>query len=175
MVVENLLDWSQVQTGMIEFNPKKLALNTLIKENVELNKNAALHKNISLSFDSNELIEVEADRNMIDTIVRNLLTNAIKFTDKHGEIKVKMKKYPQKAEVSIIDSGIGIPNNIKEKLFKINRKVTQRGTENEMGTGLGLLLCSEFIRKHQGEIWVESEIGKGSTFKFSLPLESMKN
>jgi len=174
-LLENLLDWSQVQTGMIEFNPKKLALNTLIKENVELNKNAALHKNISLSFDSNELIEVEADKNMIDTIVRNLLTNAIKFTDKHGEIKVKMKKYPQKAEVSIIDSGIGIPNNIKEKLFKINGKVTQRGTENEMGTGLGLLLCGEFIRKHQGEIWVESEIGKGSTFKFSLPLESMKN
>lgn len=174
-LLENLLDWSQVQTGAIEFNPKKLVLNTLIKDNVELNKNAALRKSISISFDSNEFIEVEADKNMIDTIVRNLLTNAIKFTAKNGEIKVKIKKYPQKAEVSIMDTGVGISDKIKEKLFQINGKVTQRGTEDEIGTGLGLLLCSEFVKKHQGEIWVESEFGKGSTFKFSLPLESMKN
>lgn len=174
-LLENLLGWSQVQTGMIEFNPKKIALNALIEDNLELNKNAALNKNIRLMFDSDEFIEVEADKNMIDTIVRNLLTNAIKFTDKHGQIQVKMKKQAQKAEISVIDSGVGIPNNIKEKLFKINGRVTQKGTENEIGTGLGLLLCSEFIKKHQGEIWVESEIGKGSTFKFSLPLASMKN
>ena len=174
-LLENLLDWSRVQTGMIEYSPKKIALNTLIKENIELNKNTALNKNITLSFESTELIEVEADKNMIDTIVRNLLTNAIKFTDKHGEITVKMQKHPQKAEISITDSGIGIPDNIKEKLFKINGNVSQRGTENETGSGLGLLLCSEFIKKHKGEIWAESEAGKGSTFKFSLPLEAIKN
>lgn len=146
-LLENLLEWSQVQTGMIEYSPKKLLLNALIKENVELNKNAALNKNIALSFESTELIEVEADKNMIDTIVRNLLTNAIKFTDKHGKITVDMQKHPQKAEISITDSGIGIPDKIKDKLFKINGKVSQRGTENESGTGLGLLLCSEFIKK----------------------------
>lgn len=174
-LLENLLDWSQVQTGMIEYSPKKVALNTLIKENIELNLNTAINKNIELSFESNELIEVEADKNMVDTIVRNLLTNAIKFTSKNGEIRIKMKRYPEKVEISIKDSGIGIPDNIKEKLFKINGKVTQRGTENESGTGLGLLLCSEFIKKHQGEIWAESEPGKGSTFKFTLPLETMKN
>lgn len=174
-LLENLLDWSKVQTGMIEFSPKRILLNTLIKENVELNKNAALNKNISLSFESSELIEVEADKNMIDTIVRNLLTNAIKFTDKHGEITVKFKKKHQKVEISIADNGIGIPDNIKDKLFKINGKVTQRGTENESGSGLGLLLCSEFIKMHQGKIWTESEHGKGSTFKFTLPLEIMKN
>lgn len=174
-LLENLLDWSQVQTGMIEYSPKKIVLNTLISENVELNKNAALNKNIALSFETAEFIEIQADKNMIDTIVRNLLTNAIKFTQRNGEIIVKMKKNAQVAEVSIADSGIGIPENIKEKLFKINGKVSQKGTENEIGTGLGLLLCSEFIRKHQGEIWAESEPGKGSTFKFTLPLETMKN
>jgi two-component system sensor histidine kinase/response regulator len=174
-LLENLLDWSKVQTGMIEFSPKRIIINTLIKENVELNKNAALNKNISLSFESSELIEVEIDKNMIDTIVRNLLTNAIKFTDKHGEITVRIKKKNQKVEISITDNGIGIPDNIKEKLFKINGKVSQKGTENESGSGLGLLLCSEFIKMHQGKIWTESEPGKGSTFKFTLPLEIIKN
>ncbi|MFA9188928.1 HAMP domain-containing sensor histidine kinase [Flavobacterium sp. FBOR7N2.3] len=174
-LLENLLDWSQVQTGMIEYNPKKVALSELIKENIELNKNAALNKNIALSFESTEFIEVEADKNMIDTIVRNLLTNAIKFTNKNGEIKVKMYKESKKAVVSITDSGIGIPDDIKEKLFKTNGKVTQKGTEDELGTGLGLLLCSEFVKKHKGEIWAESEPGKGSTFKFTLPLEIKKN
>ena len=168
-LLENLLDWSQVQTGMIEYSPNKIALNTLIKENIELNKNAALNKNITLSFESAEFIEVEADKNMIDTIVRNLLTNAIKFTNKNGEIKVRMRKGPKKAVISITDSGIGIPDDIKERLFKTNGKVTQKGTEDELGTGLGLLLCSEFVKKHKGEIWVESELGKGSTFKFTLP------
>ncbi|MDN3673517.1 HAMP domain-containing sensor histidine kinase [Flavobacterium branchiarum] len=169
-LLENLLDWSKVQTGMIEFSPKKIMLNTLIMENIELNKNAALNKNISLSFESSELIEVEVDKNMIDTIVRNLLTNAIKFTDKHGEITVRFEKKHQKVAISITDNGIGIPDDIKENLFKINEKVTQRGTENERGSGLGLLLCSQFIKMHQGEIWIESEPGKGSTFKFTLPL-----
>lgn len=111
---------------------------------------------------------------MIDAIVRNLLANAIKFTDKQGEITIKMRKKVQKVEISISDNGIGIPDHIKVKLFKINGKVTQKGTENESGSGLGLLLCNEFIKKHQGKIWVESEIGKGSTFKFILPLEATK-
>lgn len=173
-LLENLLDWSKVQTGMIEFSPKKIMLNTLIMENIELNKNAALNKNISLSFESSELIEVEVDKNMIDTIVRNLLTNAIKFTDKHGEITVRFENKHQKVAISITDNGIGIPDDIKENLFKINGKVTQRGTENERGSGLGLLLCSEFIKMHQGEIWIESEPGKGSTFKFTLPLVIVK-
>lgn len=174
-LLENLLDWSQVQTGLIEFNPKKITLNTLIKENIELNKHSALNKNISLSFESTELIELEADKNMIDTIMRNLLANAIKFTDREGEIKVKIQKHPLKAEIAITDNGIGIPASIKEKLFKINKNVIQKGTNNETGTGLGLMLCSEFIKKHQGEIWAESETGKGSSFKFSLPLKSLKN
>jgi len=170
-LLENLLDWSRVQTGMIEYSPKKVVLNTLIEENIALNRNTALNKNIDLKFESTEIMEVKLDKYMIDTVLRNLLTNAIKFTDQQGEISITIKKRNQKAEVSITDNGIGIPDNIKEKLFKINAKVIQKGTENESGNGLGLLLCSEFIKKHQGEIWAESEFGKGSTFKFILPLE----
>ncbi|GEC73176.1 Signal transduction histidine kinase [Flavobacterium flevense] len=173
-LLENLLDWSQLQTGMMEYSPKKLSLNTSIQENIELNRNAALNKDITILFESSDIVEVEADKNMIDTIVRNLLTNAIKFTNRNGEIVVKIEKKSKKVVVSITDTGIGIPDAIKAKLFKINGKVTQKGTEDEIGTGLGLLLCSEFIKKHQGEIWVESEAGKGSTFTFTLPLELNK-
>lgn len=170
-LLENLLDWSRVQTGMIEYNPQKVVLNQLIDENIALHKNSALNKNIDLSFESTEIIEAELDKYMIDTVLRNLLTNAIKFTDQQGEIKITMQVINQKVEVSITDNGIGIPDKIKEKLFKITGKVIQKGTENETGNGLGLLLCSEFIKKHQGEIWAESEFRKGSTFKFILPLK----
>jgi two-component system, sensor histidine kinase and response regulator len=169
-LLENLLDWARVQTGMIEFSPKKIVLNNLIQENVELNKLTALNKNIKLWFEASESVEVNADKNMIDTIVRNLLTNAIKFTGKNGEIKVQLQRKNNMAEISITDNGIGIPDNVKEKLFKINRKATQKGTNNETGSGLGLLLCNEFIAKHQGEIIAESEPGKGSVFRFTLPL-----
>lgn len=174
-LLDNLLDWSRSQTGMMEYSPEKITLNELIQENVQLNQNAALSKNIDLLFESTEPIEVEADKNMIDTIVRNLLTNAIKFTDKNGKIAVSVQKKHLNAEISVTDNGIGIPDRIKEKLFKINGKVIQRGTDNEIGNGMGLLLCSEFINRHQGKIWAESELGKGSTFKFSVPLEALKN
>lgn len=169
-LLENLLEWSQMQTGMILFRPQNLELNALIKENIELSKNAALNKNINLVFEAEDTIDAEADKNMIGTILRNLLSNAIKFTDKNGEVVIKLIKRKQKVEISISDNGIGVPDAIKERLFKINRKVMQKGTENETGSGLGLLLCNEFVNIHRGKIWVESEPGKGSTFKFTLPL-----
>ncbi|AWK05723.1 hypothetical protein HYN56_16350 [Flavobacterium crocinum] len=171
-LLENLLNWSRMQTGMIEYNPKMTELNSLIEENVKLNKNTALNKNIDLRFESTEIISAMLDKDMIDTVLRNLLTNAIKFTEQQGEIVVSLQKVNKKAEVSIRDNGIGIPLNIQEKLFKINEKVIQKGTENEIGNGLGLLLCHEFIKKHHGEIWAESKLGIGSTFKFILPLEN---
>lgn len=169
-LLENLLEWSQMQTGMILFRPQNLELNALIQENIELSKNAALNKSINLVFQAEDTIEAEADKNMIGTILRNLLSNAIKFTDKNGEVVIKLVKRKQKVEISISDNGIGVPDAIKERLFKINRKVMQKGTQNETGSGLGLLLCNEFVNIHRGKIWVESEPGKGSTFKFTLPL-----
>ncbi|HEY1193732.1 HAMP domain-containing sensor histidine kinase [Flavobacterium sp.] len=170
-LLENLLNWSRMQSGMIEYNPKNVSLNALIEENIQLNNNTALNKNIEIKFKADEIVNVWMDKDMIDTVLRNLLTNAIKFTEQQGEIVVQLKKCNKKAEVSIRDNGIGIPLNIQEKLFKINEKVIQKGTENEMGNGLGLLLCHEFVKKHEGEIWAESKLGKGSTFKFILPLE----
>lgn len=168
-LLENLLEWSRVQTGMITFSPKKILLNKLIEDNIELSKNAALNKEINIVFEAAHLVEAEVDKNMINTILRNLLTNAIKFTDKNGEIRVALSKTKQKVEVAISDNGIGVPEIIKTKLFKINGKVIQKGTDNESGSGLGLLLCSEFINMHKGKIWVESIEGQGSTFTFTLP------
>jgi two-component system sensor histidine kinase/response regulator len=173
-LLDNLLEWSMAQNGMLKYSPKKITLNELITENIELNQNAALNKNIDVLFESTEKVEIEADKNMIDTIVRNLLNNAIKFTNKDGKIAVKVQKKHQNVEISITDNGIGIPDLIKKKLFKINRKVIRPGTDNEIGNGMGLLLCSEFIDKHKGKIWAESELGKGSTFKFTLPLQIQK-
>jgi signal transduction histidine kinase len=169
-LLDNLLDWSMAQNGMLKYSPEKITLNELITENIELNQNAALNKNIDVLFESTEKVEIEADKNMIDTIVRNLLNNAIKFTNKDGKIAVKVQKKHQNVEISITDNGIGIPDLIKKKLFKINGKIIRPGTDNEIGNGMGLLLCSEFIDKHKGKIWAESELGKGSTFKFTLPL-----
>ncbi|WP_417941152.1 sensor histidine kinase [Flavobacterium sp. RS13.1] len=170
-LLENLLEWSRVQAGMITFTPKKIVLNELINDNIELNKNAALHKNINLLFESADAIEVHADDNMINTVLRNLLNNAIKFTQKNGKVEIRILKTEENVEISVIDDGVGIPDDIKVKLFKINKKVIQRGTENEKGSGLGLLLCSEFINVHKGKIWVESHQGKGSCFKFTIPLK----
>lgn len=174
-LLENLLEWSKVQTGMITFHPKNILLNALIEENIELSRNVALSKNIDIKFESAFLVEAEVDKNMISTILRNLLSNAIKFTGKNGEVKLKLIKTNQKAEISITDNGIGVPDYIKEKLFKINGKVLQKGTENELGSGLGLLLCKEFVNIHKGEISVESEQGKGSTFRFTLPIVNSNN
>lgn len=168
-LLENLLEWSRVQTGMITFIPEKLVLNNLIEENVAFCQNSAAYKNITMSFDADELIEVEADKNMIDTILRNLLSNAIKFTDKDGEIRIHLSKANNTATISVIDNGIGIPDKIKENLFTISAKAIQKGTGNETGSGLGLLLCAEFIKMHKGTINVNSQAGKGSTFTFTIP------
>lgn len=169
-LLENLLEWSQVQTGLIEFKPQKIDLQSLIRENIELNKQAALNKSILLDYTYNDDLELFADKNMINTVIRNLLVNAIKFTERNGCVIIETKKYDRSVEISVKDTGVGMDEKTRDKLFKINEKVSNKGTENETGTGLGLLLCNEFVEKHNGRIWAESELGKGSTFKFILPL-----
>jgi|GEM_PF-2758198 len=167
-MLENLLKWSKVQRGLIRFSPEDVILNNLISENLDFVKNAASIKNIKIFFVADETFIVTADRNMCDTILRNLLANAVKFTGRGGEITVKIQREAKKVIVSISDNGIGIPFHIKENLFNLSSDVIQRGTENEYGSGLGLILCREFIKFHKGEIWVESQIGVGSTFSFSF-------
>jgi two-component system, sensor histidine kinase and response regulator len=171
-LLENLMQWAKAQTGKITVNPENNSLDDLLSITIPILSGSALKKNITI--ESNVAKDnVYVDNSLTTTILRNLLTNAIKFTHHSGKITVSTQKKDEFLEVSITDTGVGIdPKNI-DKLFKIDSKVSSPGTESEEGTGLGLILCKEFVEKQGGRIWVTSELGKGSTFTFTLPL--MKN
>ncbi|HAA11489.1 MAG TPA: hypothetical protein DCE41_07230 [Cytophagales bacterium] len=171
-LLENLLTWARSQTGSLEFNPTSWQLNKVIEETTEVLQPTAEKKNIKLSVNVPSNSEVLADRNMITTVIRNLISNAIKFTESSGEVQVLVESYVDAFEIAVIDNGVGMPPEIKQKLFKVGEKVTQKGTANEKGTGLGLILCKEFVERNKGTIWVESEPGKGSTFRFTLPVST---
>ncbi|MEL6535628.1 MAG: ATP-binding protein [Bacteroidota bacterium] len=171
-LLENLLTWARSQTGSLEFNPTSWELKKVIEETTEVLQPTAEKKNIQLSYQLPSTSEVIADRNMITTVIRNLISNALKFTEANGEVKVLVEPYVDAFEIAVIDNGVGMPTEIKQKLFKVGEKVTQKGTANEKGTGLGLILCKEFVEKNQGSIWVESEPDKGSTFRFTLPVST---
>ncbi|NOZ45217.1 MAG: PAS domain-containing sensor histidine kinase [Chlorobi bacterium] len=170
-LLENLLLWSRNQRNRINYKPKQINLYNLIQENFRLFTPAANEKNIKLLNFVKKDIEAFADYNMIDTVLRNLLSNAIKFTSQKGKITVKSELINQPEEmikISVEDTGIGITKENLPKLFSISDNFTTEGTENEKGTGLGLILCKEFIEKHKGKIWVESSIDKGSSFIITL-------
>ena len=169
-LLENLLEWSKAQTGRIEFNPENFLLDILVGDVVKLLENYAIKKNISINFSISKDFIVFADQNMVHTILRNLITNAIKFTEEYGKIFIVAQQLPGEIRITVSDTGIGIAENIKDRLFLISEKITSLGTKNEKGTGLGLLLCKEFVEKHGGRIWVESEPGKGSHFNFTIPV-----
>jgi len=172
-LLENLLHWSRIQTGRIEFNPNMVSLNEQADEIIALYQVNAARKRISLINNLDEDYFIKADKFMLDTIIRNLVSNSIKFTKQGGEISINATKLDKenKIEISIEDTGIGMSKDIQEKLFKIEEHVTTRGTDKEKGTGIGLILCKEFVEKHKGNIWVESEIDAGSKFKFTLQID----
>lgn len=169
-LLENLLTWSRSQRGKIPYSPVEVPLNFIINNNFDLLKINADKKKIQLVNALNEEVFVYADINMISTILRNLISNAIKFTRENGIIKVYGQKYDDDFfQVTVEDNGVGIdPENI-DKLFRIDSHYTTVGTTNEQGTGLGLIICKEFIEKHNGRIWVESQLGIGTKFHFTLP------
>jgi PAS domain S-box-containing protein len=169
LLLQNLLQWSRTQTGKIEFNPQKLSLFKSIVHNIDLLNASAQKKQIHLINKVDESVHANADEDMLNTILRNLLTNAIKFTSKDGSITVSSITSSNMIEVSINDTGVGMDDTTKKKLFQLDDTVSKTGTDNESGTGLGLLLCKEFVEKHGGKIRVESEPGKGSSFIFTLP------
>ncbi|MFZ1289467.1 MAG: PAS domain S-box protein [Melioribacteraceae bacterium] len=172
-LLENLLQWSRIQTGRIEFNPINFEINNLINDVMALYQVNAARKKITLVNLVEKQIKVNADKFMIDTVLRNLISNSIKFTPQGGNIKINAEDLGNdNITISISDSGVGIKEEIIDKLFKIDSHITTRGTEKEKGTGLGLILCKEFIEKHNGKIWVESKIEQGSKFKFTLPYKS---
>jgi signal transduction histidine kinase/ligand-binding sensor domain-containing protein len=170
-LLENLLEWANSQRGKISFEPVVINISELVNEEFTMLDDMAKGKNIELKSNVPEEITIEADKNMIRTILRNLVTNAIKFTHKNGKVEVNAITYKNHLEISVSDNGVGMSKDIMAKLFKIDANLYSRGTENERGTGLGLFLCKEFVEKHGGKIWTESEEGKGSTFKILLPFD----
>lgn len=171
-LLENLLTWAQSQTGEIRFSPEKLNLENVFKEMTSVKQEIARPKNINLTYTLEDKFSILADRYMLDTVLRNLIINAIKFTPENGNIAISAKLYDQMVEICISDSGIGMKDEIKNSLFKIEKTNSTQGTAGEKGTGLGLILCKEFVEIHKGKIWVESEFGKGSNFKFTIPVSS---
>jgi signal transduction histidine kinase/putative methionine-R-sulfoxide reductase with GAF domain len=164
----NLLEWSRSQAGSMMYQPEKINLKEQIHRNHSNLIEHACGKKIRLSFEIENDLHVYADKNMLDTILRNLITNALKFTKKGGEVTVSTKRENGSIIVLVKDTGVGIKEDDFDKLFRTDIKYSQPGTEHEGGTGLGLLLCKEFVEKHGGNIWVESVANKGTTFYFSL-------
>ena len=172
-MLENLLEWSQSQTGKIEFTPEQFDIIDLIKTTKELLSAQAQNKNISLVADIRDGQEsVYSNKNAINTVIRNLISNAIKFTPVDGKITLSINKSEKEIIVAVKDTGVGMSKAVIDKLFRIDTKHSTKGTADEKGTGLGLILCKEFIEKSGGKIWVQSEIDKGSTFSFSIPTTS---
>lgn len=169
-LIMNLLEWSRSQTGRLDFNPENIDMVTLIKTIAQLLNDSAHQKSISLYTEMPEKSIVYVDKAMMGTVLRNLISNAIKFTNKEGEIVISLNQMPQQVMVTVSDNGVGIKPDAMGKLFVIEKSYSTIGTNDEKGTGLGLVLCKEFIEKHGGTIWAESEFGKGSKFHFTIPL-----
>jgi len=169
-LLENLLDWSRLKTGKLSPNPQVIIPSEVIDEVLRHCDCMAKDKNIKLQSQIDNDDAIWADKNMLLTILRNLISNAIKFTNSGGHVKVLTHKIPNNIQFEIIDNGIGIHHNHINKLFKIDNSLSTIGTNNENGTGLGLILCKEFVDKNNGKIWAESYLGEGSEFKFTVPL-----
>jgi len=169
-LLSNLLDWSRTQTGRIDFEPMRLELTELVNSSLPLFKSTADSKQIKLHTSIEKDVFIYADRNMISTVLRNLVSNAIKFTPKGGSISLVVTKVNGFAETSVVDTGVGIDPEVVPQLFRIDSKIKTKGTENEQGTGLGLILCKEFVEKNNGQISAVSELNRGSKFSFTIPI-----
>ncbi|MGE5430418.1 MAG: PAS domain S-box protein [Syntrophomonadaceae bacterium] len=168
-LLENLLDWSRIQTGQMVINLEDFNLLVELYPTISLVKQTARNKNIEFNYVIDNSIFIKADKNMLSAIIRNLAANSIKFTNPGGRITLEARKLNGFTEFSVTDTGIGMENDTLDKLFKIDKDVSRKGTANEEGTGLGLLLCKEMIEKHNGTIRVESQVSQGSTFSFTIP------
>ena len=174
-LLENLLEWSRLKRGGMDFVPEKLNLKKKIGECINVLSESARKKRIKIEVTIPDEMEVLADSHMFEAVLRNLVSNAIKFTTSGGLVNVAASHNDHSIEIKIRDSGIGMSPELKNRIFQINEKTSRPGTEGELSTGLGLLLCKEFIEKHNGKIWVESEVGTGSTFSFTIgQIENVK-
>ena len=165
----NLLEWARSQTGIMKFNPQQIEISSLINDTKGLLSDSALQKSIEVKVMLLQDFRIYADISMIKATLRNLLSNAIKFTNPGGLIVIETNYTDSLSVVSVSDNGIGIKKESLKKLFRIEESRSTSGTNGELGTGLGLLLCNDFVKRHGGKIWAESEEGKGSRFIFTIP------
>jgi len=171
-LLENLLEWAGLQRGIKSFSPEPIRFSDLLKPFLPYLSNTANNKNISLINDIPDDTLLFVDTHMAHTILRNLIINAIKFTREGGNIRLYIEKSEDGQDIFCVkDNGIGIDKVNQYMLFQIGYKNNRQGTNGESSSGLGLLLCKEFVEKHKGRIWVESEVGVGSTFSFTLDAE----
>jgi len=168
-LIEELLQWSRFALGTVQFNPTKCNLYQEMVNVINLNKNALENKKLTIINYLKENLEAFADETMVNAIFNNLLSNAIKYSKRGGTIVIDAERHENDIQISIADQGVGMDKDIQEKLFKLGEQITTHGTENETGTGLGLILCKEMVELNGGKIWFESEPGKGSTFYITLP------
>lgn len=164
----NLLNWSQMQQGAMVFVPEQLNLKNIVNSSISVLKEYALSKEIGINIEIPQEIEVCADNNMIQSVFRNLVSNAIKYSPRGESILVKATKQNGVTTIVVSDNGIGMSNEILDGLFKINPTHGRAGTEGELSTGLGLVLCKEFINRHNGRIYAQSEVNRGSSFIIEL-------
>ncbi len=176
-LLENLLAWSRIQLNKIDFTPEKINIKNIAEEALDIYNENIKKKNLSIDNQITQEVFALANEESIKLVIRNLLSNAIKFTPHGGKIELNTEKIKNKktgisqSKICIIDTGVGVPKDQLTKIFDIDRNFSTKGTDNEKGTGLGLILCKEFIQRNNGEIWVESTICKGSQFCFTLPSE----
>jgi PAS domain S-box-containing protein len=169
-LLKNLLNWARMQQGLIPFNKELVALLPVVSDSVEMLRESAKNKKIELIINFPDHLEVFVDTDMLQTVIRNLVSNAVKFTPRGGKVSLSAKTLENKdVEISIADSGIGMNQSMIDNLFRLDVKTNRNGTDDEPSTGLGLLLCREFVEKHGGKLWVESQEGKGSVFYFTIP------
>jgi len=174
-LLENLLTWARNQQGRIEYNPVAISFRQIVSDSLNLIYEKAMEKKLNVSDHSLPELEVYGDYNMIYTILRNLLSNAVKFTPKGGTITIETNiKNEKEVLVAITDTGIGMPAEVRAHLFSLQKNVTKKGTSGERGSGLGLLICKEFLERHGRELYVESKEGEGTSFSFVLPLVNHK-
>ncbi len=169
-LLQNLLVWSRMQNGKMKYTPKSVRIDELVSNTMMIIAPIAQNKEIKLDWNVNSDIIATIDPNMIGSVLQNLVTNAIKFTEKGGSVMLQAYTESNLLNFSVTDTGVGMDENRINKLFKIDKSSSSRGTDDEVGTGLGLIICKEFVEAHQGKIRVESTPGKGSNFSFSIPI-----
>lgn len=169
-LLENLLTWSRIQRGVMKYVPKPIDVYEIVQNNIRLFTPKAKQKQITLRTLLRQHLIASADYQMVDTVIRNLTSNALKFTPAGGSVLFSATQNEQFIEVSVADTGVGISEEAFPRMFRIDTHYIKSGTDGEEGTGLGLILCRELVEKNSGKIWVESKFGEGTTFRFTLPL-----